>query len=303
MRRGVAICLCCAVWLLGAAWAHGQYYAYGMDRTSRLYRVNTGTGTVEVIGALGIGPVTGSAIDPNSGILYTNPGGGGCCPTAVSGCLYSVSTLTGTATQIGCDPNQGGNDPIPGMAFSPAGVFYGVRLASNAEPQDNNMYLCTINTSNGVLTDIGSISSWCEGYGMAFGSDGLLYSWNSCDGLSTVNTSNASTTVIGGSLIGFPTNDDLKVPDMALDPSGQLWAVVVDVDASPKRYYLGRVNTTTGNIMFACQMRANIQTLAFTDQLAPAGIPTLSEWGAILLAGLMALIAAGLLARRRTRAA
>jgi hypothetical protein len=275
-----------------------------MDRDSTLYSVNPGTGTATAVGPLGVGPVTGSAIDPSSLILYTGVGGGGKNPLPESGCIYRVDTATGAATQVGCDAVQHGNDPIPGLAFSGDGTLYGVRLASNAAPADGNLYLCRVNPANGALTDIGSIGAWggCEGYGMDFGRDGLLYSWNNCDGLTTLDVTDASKAVIGGSFFGFPTSDDLRIPDMARDPAGQMWAIVVSghPNAGNAVYYTARVDTASGDVNYVATLPANIQTLKF-QKTGP--VPTLGEWGMILLIAGIGLSAAYLLARRRPLAA
>jgi hypothetical protein len=301
--RLVALALALLV-ALCAAPAQTQQ-AYGMDRTSTLYLFDPTTGAATAIGALGIGPVTGSAISPATGILYTDPGGGGCCPKPNSGCLYRVDLMTGAATQVGCDPNQGGNDPIPGLAFGPDGFLYGARLAYNAQPKDKHMYLCRVDTLTGVLTDIGDFthSGWCEGYGMAFGNDSKLYSHDECVGLTTISTTTAARTVIGGSFVGFPAKiTDRRIPDMALGPSGVMWAIVVDGDPSKKTavYYTGRVNTTTGDVTYVATLPASIQTIAF---IAEPAIPTLGEWGIVLFAVFVGLAAAYLLARPQRRTA
>lgn len=268
MLRKAAVAMAFLALCVSAAPVQGQT-AYGTDRSSALYELNPGTGATTLVGALGIGPVTGSAIDPSSGIYYTNPGGGGCCPTPTSGCLYSVSLASGAATQVGCDPIQGGNDPIPGLAFGPDGHFYGVRLAYNAAPEDGQMHLCRIDRTTGVLTDIGPIGDWCRGHGAAFGADGNLYVWNDCDGLTRVSTSDASQTVIGGGFVGFPQGfDSPRIPDMARAPDGTLWAIVVDGGEGEYYSATATVDTTTGDVTFVATLSEEVNTIEFTGTAA-----------------------------------
>lgn len=269
--------------------------AYGTDRESTLYRIDLNTGAATVIGDLGIGPVATLAIDPATGILYTNPGGGGCCPTPTSGCVYTVNAATGAATLVGCDPNQGGNDPIKGMAFGPNGVFYGLRLASNAEPEDDYMWLCTIDRATGNLTDIGQTVEWVEGHGTEFGSDGRLYSWDSTNGLMRVSTATGSATMIGGDMLGFPEDDGLRVSDMARDRNGVLWALVVSGEPPDSTYFTATVDTVSGDITYVATLDANIQTLAIAPVVP---VPAVTPWGLVLLAIGTALAAVFVVAKR-----
>jgi hypothetical protein len=110
----LALLACGVLAAASAASAHAGMVAYGTDRTSTLYQFDPMTGSVTSIGPLGIGPVTALATDPVTKILYTDPGGGERFSTPVSGCLYTVDRATGAATLVGCDPNQGGRDPIAG---------------------------------------------------------------------------------------------------------------------------------------------------------------------------------------------
>lgn len=241
--------------------------AWGTDRTSTLYQFDPTTGVATSVGALGIGPVTGSAIDPATGVYYTNPGGGGCCPTPTSGCLYTVSLATGAATQVGCDPAQGGRDPIPGLGFAPDGTFYGVRLAANAAPADGDMHLCTIDKTTGAVTDVVGpvVDDWCIGYGAGFGADGNLYVWSGCVGMLRVSTADASRTVLGGSWVGFPPDARLRIPDMGRAPNGTLWAVVVGDSGN----YTATVNTTTGDVTYVATLSTGINTIEFGAAAGP----------------------------------
>ena len=278
-----------------------QQLAYGMDRTSTLYQFDPSTGAATAIGPVGIAKATGAAIDPATGTLYVGPGGDGSQVQPTTGCLYTVSTATGAATLVGCDANQGGKDPVK-FAVSPAGVLYGARLAPL--PAEPKMILCRVNTSTGALTDIGPITpnAWCTGYGMEFGGDGQLYSHDDCIGLTRLDTSTGSPTVIGGSLVGFPTSNAFTIPDMGRDRDGVLWAIVVGHSpGSPNTYYTGTVNTSTGDVTYVATLPETIQTIDFKD----AGgfpVPALGEPGLILLGAVIALAALCLLRGRRLHA-
>lgn len=277
-----------------------QQQAYGMDRTSTLYQFDPSTGAATAIGPLGIERATGAAIDPATGTLYVGPGGDSSQVQANTGCLYTVSTATGAATLVGCDANQGGKDPVK-FAASPAGVLYGARLSPLS---DKRMILCQVNTATGALTDIGPITphGWCTGYGMGFGGDGQLYSYDDCIGLTRLDTSTGSPTVIGGSLVGFPASTAFTVPDLGRDRDGVLWAIVVGhSDGGPNVSYTGTVNTSTGDVTYAATLPGTIQTVDFGDATA-FPVPALGEPGLILLGAAVALVAVFLLAGRRPHA-
>ncbi len=299
LRRLLCLVGCCVVVVLCAAPA-GAWEAYGMDRTSTLYRFDPATGVATAIGPLGIGPVTGSAIDPATGILYTGLGGQGTSVQTNSGCLYTVSTTTGAAALVGCDLNQKGVAPIPGLSFGSDGFLYGLRL--DYILSTGHMHLCRINTATGALTDISaSGTAWCIGHGIAFGGGGELYSHDYCVGLSTLSLTDGSQTVIGDSFVGFPgTPYRPRVPDMALDPSGVMWAIVVS-GQPPTAWYTGTVNLTTGDVTYVATLPTSIQTIAFAPTSPP--VPLVGEWGLILLIISVGLTAAYLLATRRARTA
>ena len=171
------------------------------------------------------------------------------------------------------------------------------------------MYLCRVDRATGALTDIGPITpateTYCSGNGMAFGSDGKLYTWDQCVGLATLDTTTAVRTLVhppyGGAFVGFPNGTFYRiVQDMGRDAAGVLWATVAGQGDNGPIHFTATVDTTTGDVTYAATLPTNIQTIDFQNE---AGIPALGGSGLILLGVVVALVAVFLLAGRRLLAA
>lgn len=247
---------------------------YGVDRTSALYTIDPTTGAAVVVGPLGFEQATALAADPTTGQLYATPGGGGKFPQEISGCLYSVSKETGSATLIGCDLKQGGNDPFPGFSFHSNGTLYGIRFAGNAAPYDSKMHLTTLDLTTGDMVDIGIVGSrWGGGFGLAFVPCDVLYTWDTYSGLSSLSLTDGSPTIIGyGDYFGFPGDIDIDNPRIpAMDYSneeGMLYGILVNgwQGEETTAYYLVTINTTTGDVTNVAALPSGMQNLAFTDE-------------------------------------
>jgi hypothetical protein len=245
---------------------------YGVDRGSDLFVIDYVNGASTSIGPLGFAQASAFTINQTTGDAFASPGGGGGFPQTISGCLYGVDLSTGDATQIGCDPLQEGLDPFSDFAFHSNGTMYALRLASNAAPQDQNMHLCAINLTTGGIADIGITHNWsgtCNGNSLAFVSD-VLYTWDTCSGLSTVDIADASQTPIGfGNYIGFPASvvlDYPRIPAMAARRDGTLYGTLVDAVTFDS--YLVTMASTTGDVTYVATLPEGMQNLAFSGIVA-----------------------------------
>jgi hypothetical protein len=142
------------------------------DSAGNIGTVDLTTQTVTVIGNAGV-VLTDIAFSP-SGNLYGNSFTN----------LYSVSTTTGVATNIGAT----GVTDLNALVFGSNGTLY----SAGAAP-DTNLY--TLNPSTGAATSLGSIGVSSAG-DLAF-HNGTLYLADTNGNLDSINLSPLSATVIG----------------------------------------------------------------------------------------------------------
>jgi hypothetical protein len=148
------------------------------------------------------------------------------------------------------------------------------------------MYLATINTTTGIMTDIGMSRSWCCGHGLSFLPGDVLYTWDTTVGLSTLSLVDGSDTTIGfGAFSGFPTPViNPFVPSMDTDQNGTLYGILYDDDNGNR--YLVTINPSNGDMTYVSTLPDNMQNIAFSQAPAPPAqpsvVPTMTEWGMIL---------------------
>lgn len=261
--------------------ANGAQISYGVDRASNLYIIDYVNGSTTAIGALGVAQTSAFTINQTIGNAFASPGGGWGNAQDTTGCLYGVNLTSGAATQIGCDPDLAGLDPFSDFAFHSDGTMYALRLAFYSVPQDLDMYLCTIDLTTGAVTDIGSVNDWCEGNSLAFVSD-VLYRWDSCSGLSTLNLTTAEPSTIGhGEFVGFPiTLYYPKIPAMAARQDGTLYGIVTSNSQGPPSgslyYYLATIDPASGDVTYVATLPSGMQNIAFSGTVAD-GCPANSD--------------------------
>ena len=262
--------------------AHGQvlYAADGQGGVAgNLYIINPATGgVVQTIGPIGF-PVTGLAFHPGTGLLYGTTGAEIGTPS-----LIRINTTTGAGTLVGT--NTAG--PIADITFRSDGTLFGW-----TEDTDD---LVTVNISSGVETVVGDSGVSTAGSGIAFSPGGVLYfTGNNSDGaLRTVNTTTGLTTVVT-TLNGGPTPN--RVNALAFNSAGALYG---SVKQSPGDV-LVTIDTTTGLVTTIGALPGGIDAIVFGPAPAAAApvapVPTMSQWGIVLLVSLIA--GSFLLLRRR----
>lgn len=151
-----------SVLVAGGTAQAAMIYAAGYS-TETLYRLDTGAvpATADVVGGFGDDFTEGGLSFNSVGDLYGTFAGS-------RDALYSISTNTGTATQIG----SLGYADVSGIAFSPDDVLFGIDSATNVlvtiDPATGTAAPFGANGNIGV-SDVGSVA------GMAFAPDGTLY--------------------------------------------------------------------------------------------------------------------------------
>ena len=250
-----------------------------------LVKIDVNTGTATPIGSTGTEQLTAADVDPTTGIAYASHGGGGCCPLpGRTACVLSGDLMTGAITTLGCDPIYGGKDNFPGISFSSSGQMYAALLACNALQTDCSIHLVKVNKSTGAITSFatGPINDWPEGNGMEFGPGDVLYHHDNDNGLGTINLTTGLRTDIGFNMVGFPSSSYVYVTDMAFDDnSGRMYAAVNNGQRGPA--YLGIVDLATGTVTAGPGLGGKISSIFFAGPITADPIPTVSEWGLILL--------------------
>ena len=125
----------------------GTLYGWLEPDNDELYTINTATGAATLVGASGL-DTNGSGLAANSANVLYYAG------FDANGALDTINRFTGVPTT---GPTMTGA-PLPGesvsaLAFSPAGVLYGVNLLGAAA---HTAHLITIDTGTGAVTDLGT---------------------------------------------------------------------------------------------------------------------------------------------------
>ncbi|MFH1747313.1 MAG: PEP-CTERM sorting domain-containing protein [Planctomycetota bacterium] len=176
MTTNKRLCLATAIaglFVMLSPTAFGDLFGIEYD-TGHLHRISVTDGSMTYIGDTGLGGNYGPAsLEYNvfdSGQLYAFTTGSYNDPYGVPDAkLYSIDPSTAATTEIGplglpTFVSEGG------LAFSPAGVAYGVNTGSWAGGAE----LFTINLGTGAATSVGNMGPGVDVNGLAWRSDGML---------------------------------------------------------------------------------------------------------------------------------
>ena len=257
--------------------------------TSTLVEIDPDDGSlIATIGDVGYA-VNGMTWDETTGTLYATTSGWD--ETFPNG-LITINPSTAAATTIGTGAGQYVNVP----ASNSAGQLYGW----TEETDDPVIW----NKAAGTITVLDSGMANTRKTGLAFDASDTLYlindyNWNQ-DGQSvyTINTTTGAATAVGA-LPGLPYN---CAHHGDFHPTTNLY---YGIDAAGGRdgvtaRNLLVINIGTLTVVDTIPTVDNLQTLTFLpdDDTAPQSIPTLSEWGMILMALMLAGSALWLIRRR-----
>ena len=285
-----------AVILTGLRSAPAQQVLYGANgaagNLASLMIIDPDTAQVQrVIGPIGYS-VTGLAFAPD-GTLY---GVTTCKDPNCPRCLIRIDTETGAGTVIG-DMGNDADDNVADISFSPAGVLYGW-----AEPSYDD--LVTIDTTTGTATLVGDSNLSTFGSGLAFAPDGTLYLAGDGDN-GNFYTIDPTTGLPTGS-VTLDGMQDYSIGGLAVNESGTIYgARKLSWEGGPVNDLItidpitGHI-TSIGIITYNGKPVEHFDSIAFSPPppAAPTAVPTLSQWGMIILSLLLAGIAIFVLRRR-----
>lgn len=158
-----------------------------------LYAIDPSTGAATLIGSTGV--FLNAMQFSSDGTLYAAGGAPGCGPPPAStacNTLYTINTLTGTATPVGTGTYNSSGD----LEF--ASSFF---LTSATSSTDQ---LFTVDPTNGVGTLVGDIG-YAQVYGLAYVPEtGTLYGFNDVgNNIISINTTTGAGTVVANYSGGF----------------------------------------------------------------------------------------------------
>lgn len=229
--------------------------------TGNLNSINSANGAATLIGATGLNSPIGISFSPG-GTLYA---------LTLIGNLYTINPATGASTLVTTVSNltTGEGD----IAFSPSGTLYEVGGANGT-----NTDLFSINTTTGVATDIGHITTNSHDLSaMAFDSSGNLWVFDQAGSqLYRVNTATGAIL----STVSVNISGTGSVAGMSFNPANGTLYVGTGLGTNG----LYTLNTTTGNLFPVGPSGINISGMAFT----PLATPEPATFG-IILAGVVAM--------------
>ena len=134
--------------------------------------------------------------------------------------LWDIHTTTGVPSNprtVDTSPDR----PPNAIAFSPAGVLYGVSPGGGGVPASGKLY--TIDTVSGNPTWVANLTIYLTVEGdIAFDhTTGILYAVIGTGHLYTINTGNGVCTTVGNLPLDLPGGADYS--GLAFDPAGELW--------------------------------------------------------------------------------
>lgn len=286
-----------------AACASGLFGATGSGGVNgNLYCIDPTTGVGTLVGPLldaSANPygITGLAFQPGTGVLFGSTTTQS--PTA-PGHLVRIGPGTATVTDVGpfnIGTTSGKPNSMSDITFDPtSGILYG------NSGRTGNLY--RINVTTGAPTSLGATGQGStSGGGLASNAAGTIFGTpdGAQDDLFTYNKATGFATAVA-SLSGAPISDS-AIDALAFDGGGRLFGIDKGFGPTVPQTHLVTINTTTGVITDVGTSVDNLDGIAFEVAITPpvpVPAPALSEWGQILMAGL--LVATGVWRLRRRRA-
>ena len=256
----------------------------GPNGPSTLYTINPATGAATLVGPVGFERCSGMDFN-SSGTLFAT------CERSNGSdihVLIIINTSSGAGTEVGPTGVESLPGPFPGfdtasdISFRSDGTLFAYTF-----PGDG---LVTINLATGAMTQLGFPSGipTGAGYGLSFSPGDTLFSAVS-DILSTLNQVTSVATFVTNL---FYTSPVTRTNAMDFQPGTGILFASVRGGFFGGSSFLATINTTTGVVTNIGQSVDGLDAIAF-QPLTPTSttIPTLSQWGMIIMSGLLGLIA------------
>jgi len=287
--------------ILGAARDECVRSNEGGAGNSSLYRVDPNTAEAQLIGDIGFKGVTGFAFLPDGRLVASARGEG----EERSAILIEINPVTGAGSLIGTIGEEviGECARAPGLSVDP--MTSTLFATGDSCPESGDDFLQTVNPSTGEGTLIGTYDPFNgSGNGLAVSNNGVFFVTVCCSEeeegfaeLITVNPISGAPTFISK----LTLEEFIFVNALAFHPlTGELFGSTINETESPdiRSSTLVKINTATGATTTVGDLPDCFDGIVFRS-VQTTVVPTLSEWGLIAMAGVLAII--GLLAIRRRK--
>ena len=270
-----AMCLMADSAVSAILFAHNGYDGSNGD----LYAIDTITKTVTVLSneADRSGPEV--QISPDGSVIYMAT-----ISPATLRSLDAVSGLTTGTVAFSNFPLQPGEESytsaVTAMEFV-GGVLYG--SAHRSGPESNPGVLVTINTETGGLTAVGTMTGMNRPTGGMHYLDGVMYAISATDNgpnatLYTIDLNTGESTVVAPITLSAEQQNSTSGLTHA---DGKMYLVMTG-DTN-----LYSLNLTTGELALEFDLGVEVNSLTTAGDREIAPVPSLSQWGIIMLGLLM----------------
>ena len=235
-----------------------------------LYRIDTVAQTVTAVG-------NDPARDSSGPEIQLNPTGTAIYMSQANDDMFLINPATGLNTgSLSLSGFPDSTNTVTAMEFV-ENTLYGSFHQSG--PESNDGILGTINTSTGAITEIGAMTGMNRPTGGLSYVNGVMYAVSSTDNndsrLFTVNLVNGAATLIGNLTLNSVQQQSASALTYA---DGKLYTVLYGQSTN-----LFSINPATGELTVEFDTGVSLNSLTTALNSSSASIPTLSEWGMVLM--------------------
>jgi hypothetical protein len=300
---------CLLIFIVSYGVSHAQetiLFAAGADNCiesdlSTLYRIDPANGNSIEVGPIGFQNVTGLAFLGDGRLVGSaNADVGDTSDRLRVAILIEISPFTGQASEIGeigDNETPGECGRAPDLTYDPdTDTLFAIGKRCEGVGIDDN-FLMRINQTTGQGTQIGNTGELGSGNGLAIRDDSVIFWTESEPALYTLNPLTGVATPVTALSGNFS-----RLGAMAFHPVTQ---VLFATNLNPGAPFVGdddavlqTVNITTGLLTDIGQLPDCTDALIF-GTLPPSSVPTLSEWGLIMMASILGIV--GFMAIRKRK--
>jgi IPTL-CTERM motif len=266
----------------------------GQDGLSTLYSIDPGTGAATMIGPVGFERCGGMDFSADGNLFATCERADG-SNTPV---LVRIDPATGEGTEVG---PTGMSGSVGDISFRNSdGVLYAYNASNNPGHK-----IFTVDPQTGLATLVGETGlAFAGGNGMTFDLADTLFQSQITVGpesdLNIINQSTGVATFVTQISVSNPPPDNFRFSALDAEPlTGQIFGIANTGSGGSGPLYLATLDTDSGIVTVIGQTADCMDALAFEPERQPqiSNIPSLSEWGLIIMSAV--LLAGSLLALKR----
>ncbi len=258
---------------------------------SSLYLINPETGAATLIGPTGFYFCRGLDFHPFTNVLYA-----GCQRESGGDVLITIDIQTGQGTEVGPMNARG---ILQDLSFRSNGQLFGYFLSKGSN------FLATVNTNTGAVDFVGNSGLSGAGNGIGFDQINELFLAETDfvtlnPALYTLNQSTGNASLVAGLDVPPFAEGVPVINSLDLNPETDVMFGSLDFQGIKYEHYLVTVNTSNGVVTNIGETVEGLEAIAFLNPRI-SNIPTMSEYGMVIV-GLSLLSIAVFVLYRRKRA-